>query len=197
MNLAAWGRPLHAWTLPQPKLMASSLHHAMRLPPQRYCKGDGKRVYCVFTDNTCRLCPPVAQTLLDFFVCVELRGPLGVRATRRMCLHAAGPLVLEGMRSHCCHSLTRPALLPLPLTQLHLRASAAATAAHRGDEVAWQQDRGVSREVRGPRALLGRCRARYKMLLAVQSTAVCIRCPSFAPRQPWGIHRHLRLLNQR
>lgn len=36
---------------------------------ERYCKGGGKRVYCVFTDNTCRLCPRVADTLLDFLVC--------------------------------------------------------------------------------------------------------------------------------
>ncbi|KIZ06565.1 hypothetical protein MNEG_1388 [Monoraphidium neglectum] len=36
---------------------------------ERYCKGGGKRVYCVFTDNTCRLCPRVTETLLDFFVC--------------------------------------------------------------------------------------------------------------------------------
>ena len=35
---------------------------------ERYCKGGGQRVYCVFTDNTCRLCPPVASTVLDFFV---------------------------------------------------------------------------------------------------------------------------------
>ena len=36
---------------------------------ERHCSGGGKRVYCVFTDNTCRQCPAVASTLLDFFVC--------------------------------------------------------------------------------------------------------------------------------
>jgi hypothetical protein len=44
-------------------------HPSPRPPiPQRYCKGGGQRVYCVFTDNTCRVCPPVANTVLDFFV---------------------------------------------------------------------------------------------------------------------------------
>jgi hypothetical protein len=46
--------------------------HPTTPPPkrtQRFCTGGGKRVYCVFTDNKCRQCPRVAETLLDFFVC--------------------------------------------------------------------------------------------------------------------------------
>lgn len=38
---------------------------------ERYCQAGagGKRAYCVFTDHTCRACPAVTETLLDFFIC--------------------------------------------------------------------------------------------------------------------------------
>jgi hypothetical protein len=64
-----------ACRLPQPPACTEALitpvRRTSRPPPQRYCQAgpNGKRAYCLFTDNVCTECPREATTLLDLFIC--------------------------------------------------------------------------------------------------------------------------------